>query len=139
MPAAPTIATLARRIRHADWWAHMSDDSRVWRRHDADVAEMKDLVSHLGTKAASRVWELGTKASVLDDTWDRPSISDEEMVRYTGTDRAARYELGWRWAGAYCWAHGVRLTEAEAQALVGRPGSGRSGVVDWKAVDALVR
>jgi hypothetical protein len=118
------LATLARRIRHADWWAQMSDDSGVWNRHDADVAWMRATVARLDTKAASRVWELGTLAAAIAEG-------------YTATDET-RFDTAWRWAGAYCWAHGVRLTEVEAQVLVGRTGSGATWVVDWRAVDALV-
>ena len=119
------LATLATRVRHADWWAHMSDDSRVWHRHDEDVAWMRATVARLGTRAASRVWELGTLAAALP--YDTDTATDE-----------TRFDTAWRWAGAYCWAHGVRLTEVEAQALVGRTGSGATWVVDWRAVDALV-
>ena len=54
---------------------------------------------------------------------------------------------GWRWAGAYLWAHGVRISEDEAKALVGAADSHRdwygkevstARLIDWKAVKALL-
>jgi hypothetical protein len=117
---ATPLAALAKKIRYCDWWAVMADDIAVWRRHDEELRDIREEVARLG-KNAARLWELGKNV---------PKMYDHSVAE------AERVELAWRWAGAYCWAHGVRLTEAEARELAQ---IGRIGLIDWKHIDARIK
>lgn len=114
------LATLAKRIRYLDWWACMADHIEPQRQFEREAAAIRAEASRLG-RNARRLWELGR---------DVPKMHEPSAVPV-----ASRWDIGWRWAGAYCWAHGVRLSESEAQTLADPH---RPGVIDWARVDRLI-
>jgi hypothetical protein len=128
-----TLKEYASAIRHHDWTACMSDSYAVTRRADARKAELKDLREK--SKNHARLWELGCRWH-SNFTWSSPSEKWPEDERY---------EKGWRWVGAYCWAHGLKLTEDEAKALTTAPGTldeyGRhlTGHPNWTEIDKRIK
>jgi len=139
-------AVLAKKIHQADYTAWFSENHQAVERHAKELEDIRNLVADLGG-AAPRLWELGSQYGGLSvwATWDKPEVDEEVLLANAGSTRQQRYELSWRWAGAYLWAHGVKLTEAQAQALVHRPGKynqrGYSlcGSIDWEKVEMLLR
>ena len=137
---AISLSDLARSLRHHDWTACMSDSYAVTLRARARYAE---LSSHAGEgKNHARLVELAS-AHHRRFTWRA-----NEGESPAGASREEVNEAAWRWAGAYLWAHGVRLSEDEAKALVGgvddhhdwygrQASSART--IDWKRVDELVK
>jgi len=127
-----TLNEYASAIRYHDWSACMSDDGSVVSRARTHRALL------MGTATASknheRLWELG-RTYEANFTWDKPS---------TFCSEEKRFEDGWRWVGAYCWARGLKLSEDEAKALVDPIGAvdGRwnvSGRPDWKRIDERLK
>lgn len=104
-----TLPELARRVRYADWFAEMSDDPSALRRHDADLKDLRAAAAALGPNGA-KLLTLGTAANC------NPS-----------------FEARWRWVGAYCWVHQLRLSHEEAQAFVSPER------IDWARVDLACR
>jgi hypothetical protein len=123
----------ARAIRNHDWSACMSDSYAVTRRADARKEELADLAKK--GKAYARLWDLG-RALEGNFMWSAPSERWPEDKRH---------EDGWRWVGAYLWAHGIVLTEKEAKLLVNPMGMldkyGRhlTGYPKWDVIDLLVK
>lgn len=122
----------AKAIRAHDWSACMSDSLPVVRR----AAKAKTELVRLSTTTPNhaRLWALGS-AYCGAFTWGPSERHTEAM----------RFEEGWRWVGAYCWARGLKLTEDEAKALVSPVGTvnkhnqNLSGFPDWKTVDARLK
>lgn len=126
--ATMTLKDYARAIRYHDWSACMSDSGGAARRGAARKKELAGL-STTG-KSMGRLWELG-RAWHGNFMWRATETNTEE----------ARFEDGWRWVGAYLYAHGVKVTEHEAKQLVEPVGAnrGRVGCPKWDLVDLLVK
>lgn len=128
-----TLKDYARAIRYHDWSACMSDSGAVARRGAARKRELAGVASE--GKGMARLWALGS-AWHGAFTWRGPSEYKSEE---------ARFEDGWRWVGAYLYAHGVPVTEAEAKLLVEPLGSKdkwdryTTGAPKWALVDLLVK
>lgn len=138
-----TFAQYAKRIEGHDWTAIMSDSLQVSQRARVDRLALE--AEALTEKNKARLWKLGLdyNGPFTWWTWDTEDISDEMIKSRTGISRDEMFERGWRWAGAYLWANGVKVTEDEAKALVGKVGEregkySKCGVVDWKKVAALI-
>jgi hypothetical protein len=151
-------AKLAKTMRHFDWTADMSDSPSVWRYADARREEIK---ASLETKNHRRIHELATAYHAKFTWWsyDKPEATDAYIKQYTGLSRSEMFERGWRWAGAYLWAHGVEVTETEAMSFVGKPGDyevkehkrwgtnevyatdtySKCGIIDWNAIDKKIK
>lgn len=137
---ADSLATYADQIRNLDWTAPMSDDPRCSMRFRARKKELKDKARM--SKSHARLWELGEKVH------SRFTWSAEPGKESGSASRQEVNENAWRWVGAYCWAHGVRLTADEAKALVGEPDGYRSWYdrlvstaqdINWTIIDRLVK
>ncbi len=138
---AISLSDLARQLRYHDWSACMSDSYAVTR---SAREHMSKLGGYAGeSKNHARLFELGC-AHERRFTW---SVNEGEPCPPSAS-REEVHEAAWRWAGAYCWALGVRLSEDEAKALVGgvddhhdwygrQVSSART--IDWKRIDELVK
>lgn len=132
------IQVFAKRIRQGDWTAPFSDSlytTRRWHQWLRDMAETSKLSPN-----HTRLWEL-CRGFEENFTWW------EDKKRPDWQQRTAdRFEAGWRWAGAYLWVHGVKVSEEEAKALVGAPSSKHpkynhiemTGQPDWEKIDEMV-
>ena len=134
-----SLSDFAKRLRRHDWSADMSDDYSVTRRARRDFAELESFAG--ASRNHARLFELAC-AHERRFTWCAEKGKDAR-----GATREEVNEAAWRWAGAYLWAHGVRLSEDEAKALVGAADSHRdwygkevstARLIDWKAVKALL-
>ena len=137
---AVSLSDLARSLRNHDWSACMSDSYAVTQAARARLVELKSQAGE--SKNHARLVELGC-AHHQRFTWSAnegepcpPSASREQV-----------HEAAWRWAGAYLWAHGIRLSEDEAKTLVGgvdehhdwygrQVSSART--IDWKRIDRML-
>ena len=119
----------ARALRHHDWTACMSDDGGVVRRARKRKTELSGLAKT--SKNHQRLWELAT-------AW-------HGNFMWNGKEPKVRWEKGWRWAGAYLWVHGIKLSEEEAQNLVfavgetDKWGRDRLGHPKWEDIDTLIK
>lgn len=137
---AISLADFARALRYHDWTACMSDDYSVTLRARRRLGELSAQAKE--SKNHARLFELACGHE------KRFIWCAEEGAEPAGASREEVNEAAWRWAGAYCWAHGVQLSEDEAKALVGGVDAhhdwyGRkvstARLIDWKAVKALVK
>lgn len=128
------LSQYADRLRRHDWSACMSDSGAVASRGAQAKARLLEVAS-LG-KNYMRLWDLGSGYHG-NFTWSPgPRMSAEE-----------RWESGWRWVGAYCWVHGVKLSEAECQVLVAGPDEVSplfktrriAGQPKWAEIDELIK
>jgi hypothetical protein len=142
----PTLAEFAARIRRMDWSACMSDSPEPGRRHSARVVEMEAIVEATvaqGNPNYKRLWELG-RTWHGNFTWS--CWPAEGPRRHDDDKRAARYEEGWRWVGAYLWVHGLKPSEAVAKSLVRPIGWSsdpkvwdQTGEPVWQAIEAICK
>ena len=141
------LRTYAHRIRNHDWSAAMSDSYSVGRAGDARRRELAALAQLSPNHA--RLWELGSQhhGNFTWESWATDERDDALLAGKQVRTRAAVWETAWRWVASYLWAHGTRLSEEEAQALVGsvdgyREWYGRmistARQVDWQIVDGFV-
>lgn len=141
------LSDYARQIRGHDWSACMSDCGSVARRGSARRHEMA-MVASTSTNHA-RLWELGS-GHHGPFTWQaKDTDTCEELSKYKAEwSRAGVNETAWRWLGAYLWVHGVKVSNDEAQALVGAVAGHKDWYgtmvstakdIDWKAVEALIK
>jgi hypothetical protein len=126
------IQAYAKAVRRHDWTSCMSDSSEVTRRGRESRAA---LYAQSGISPNhKRIWELAT-------AWNDNFMWDGPNERCSAEKR---YEDGWRWAGAYLWVHGIRLTEEGCKGLVqpigetSRHNQDITGMPKWKEIDALV-
>jgi len=136
------LKDLARRARYHDWASAYSDDGSVHRRAAEAKAEL--VAASKLSKNHARVWELAV-AYESNFTW---SVKEGEEPRKHLGSREEVHEAAWRWAGAYLWAHGVRVSEEEAKSYVGavdahyeRNGKHWSSArtIDWARIDAVIK
>ena len=133
------LAEYAKSVRFLDWSADYSDSWEVSRRFHARERELKVLAAR--SRNHGRIFELG-RAHHNRFTW-----SAEEGKPSRSLSREEVHEAAWRWVGAYCWVHGVRLTEDEAKSFVGAVDGHREWYdkristardIDWDAVKARI-
>jgi hypothetical protein len=133
------LAEYAKSVRCLDWSADYSDSWEVTRRFHARERELKVLAAR--SRNHGRIFELG-HAHHSRFTW---SAEEGKPCHYSSREEV--HEAAWRWVGAYCWVHGVRLTEDEAKGLVGEVDGHREWYgkqistardIDWDAVEARI-
>jgi len=142
----PTLPEFAARIRRMDWSSCMSDSPYPSRRHRARVVEMEAIVEATvaqGNPNYRRLWGLG-RAWHGNFTWS--CWPSEGPRRHDDDKRAARYEEGWRWVGAYLWVHGLKPSVAVAQSLTRPIGYSTkpehwdlTGQPIWEAIEAICK
>lgn len=133
------LAEFAVKAKNGDWTAPFSDSHSVWSRFEDWKASMAKEAKQKGPNF-ERVWELAKGFESCFTWWeDRSREGWEERT-------AERFESGWRWAGAYLWAHGVVVGHEEAKALVGAPSSRdpkydhihTTGYPNWEAINEII-
>ncbi len=138
-----TKAEFAQTLRGQDWTACMSENFGALLRHEVSLRNLAEIADGRGWRdlfEAGVQWE----SQITWATWDEPTRSDEEIKAMALFSRSERWESGWRWAQKWAEAHGLLLSDGEAQALVGAIGSrgphfSTCGQPDWEALQALIR